>query len=94
MFILHTVGCHPRINILPPLRGSNGGEYADRGLSPTAVFLPPLRGSICLFLITVGCHPRLCSFHRYAVRYGIIAYRGLSPTAGIQSPLQGFNKVI
>ena len=114
-----SVGCHPRINILPPLRGSNGGGYAHRGLSPTAVFLSPRRGSICLFcipwvvthgcvpvtatrfdmvfLLTVGYHPRLCSCHRDAVRYGIFADRGLRfapPTAGIHSPRCGSKRLL
>ena len=114
-----SVGCHPRINILPPRRGSNGGGYADRGLSPTAVFLSPRRGSICFVcipwvvthgwdpftatrfdmfcLLTVGCHPRLCSSHHDAVlsdcfatimHYALWIMHWKEPTAGIRSPLR------
>ena len=34
---------------------------------PTDYILPPRRGSIWTFLLSVGYHPQLCSDHRYAV---------------------------
>jgi len=48
-------------------------SWPFRGLSPTAKFLPPLRGSVWNFLLTVGYHPRLYSSHHYVVLYGYLA---------------------
>ena len=47
-------------------------SWPFRGLSPTAKFLPPLRGSVWYFLLTMGYHPRLCSNHHYVVLSGCL----------------------
>ena len=45
---------------MPPRRGSYGGGYGDRGLSPTAVVYHRYAVLCFATAMAVGYHPRLC----------------------------------
>ena len=106
MVLYAPVGYHPRLGSSHHYVVSCG-VFGDRGLHPFRGFTPipwvithgwvPVTTTWfhAVFLVTVGYHPRLGSFHRYAIRNGCISIimnyelwimHWKKPTAGFKSP--------